>query len=159
MPLRHALARKLINKIQHTEHLTHYTCALHKSQLLEIEGAEFCPCHARRYWQIDKMEESIHRLLIDHQPVTSWFLWYMYSSVYAPWFPKASVDCWTSHSQSSAAWTRFNVAQYDGELRGATSGTRYWKDGRVVRTREAGWPWLWLQQSRGTQGQTGACDG
>lgn len=74
MPLRHILARKLRSRIEQIEHVTQHTCALHKSQLLENEDAEFCPCDARRHWQIDKMEESIYRLLYDRQAVTSWFL-------------------------------------------------------------------------------------
>lgn len=109
-----------------------------KHDLAQHPTADACPCHARLYWQLDRLDESVYRLKVQKCSVSRWSAWYLRSSAKHPGFPRESVDCWTQTGQPLAAWQKYGVAQRNGQ-RSPEDGRAYLycKNSREVRSRRA----------------------
>ena len=106
-------------------------------------AADACPCQAKLYWQLDRLDESIYRLKTKNTSVPHWWSWYLWSSTKSPRFPKESVTGWSQSGQPMAAWQKYGVAQRNGRVEpGHQRAYVYYQNGREHGSRPAAGPHL-----------------
>lgn len=120
-----------------TEKIGELTTSCQKHDMSRYPEADACPCQAKEYWNLDRLDESVHRLKnLDHS-VCRWFIWYIWSSTKNPRFPQESIQVW-SQTQPVAAWQKFGVAQRNGEVSPSNRrGYIYYVNSREVSSRPA----------------------
>lgn len=133
--LRDAIIRHLETEITRTNEKIE-PCPKHEASM--PSDADACPCHGKAFWNLDRLDESVHRLRDRRCSVFWWYIWYLSSSTKTPWFPKESIECWSQVGQPIAAWQRFGVAKRNpDESTRHRRGYIYYKNSREVSTRQA----------------------
>jgi len=107
-----------------------------KHDLASPPEADSCPCRAELYWQQDRLDESLYRLITQKHSVARWWRWYLWSSTTNPRFPRQSIEWWSQTDQPIAAWQKYGVAQKNGDV------YIYYKHGREHKLRPAAGPHL-----------------
>lgn len=112
-----------------------------KHNLVNHPEADACPCQVKLYWQLDRLDESIHRLKTKDS-VVQWGLWYLRSSSKNPGFPKKSITGWSQSGQPIAAWEKYEVAQRNSQAgQNSQRAYTYDKNGREHSSRPAAVPY------------------
>lgn len=126
---------------QTSDRVQDLTTSCRKHDLSQHPTADACPCQVKLIWELDRLDESIHRLKVQKCSVGRWFAWYLWSSSKNPGFPKESIDCWKQTEQPRTAWQKYGVAKRNGTSeRNSNRGYLYYKNGRVVGGRPAAAP-------------------
>lgn len=139
MRTRQSVIRALEDSIERiTERIGELSISCDKHNLQSHPEADACPCQAKLYWKLDRLDESVYRLKVLKHTIRSWRIWYIRSSTRMPGFPRESIRVWTQTGAPIAAWQKYGVAQRNGEVSvNHHRGFIYCKNGLESSTRPA----------------------